>query len=365
MPNTRNHLRHNYVRSIGNGAKFILVSIGLIAAQAQMVAPNPLSPLKSKKVLVLEGTAAGHEASKLAAWTNLQTMQTAVGFTLEKGDATKLTAAMLAKYDIIVFNYFFHTELPDQFPDAAKNAFIGWLKLPHKGYVGYHTSGANEWSKAEWPWYQDNVTSMRYIVDHPDIPEGTITKTTDPAVLSNPILKDLPASYTAKDEWYQFDTLGTTYPQIKPIYFLQNAKALNRAPYPTHPAAWYREDAAGTRYFYSICFHEPVAVNTPFFRSLILRALEYVSGDPTTITIKDVAVTPKDNISFVTESSELNVTLDEPYKITVWSPQGVQLYSANGEGKSAFEISSLRNPGFYIVNLETKAQKYSQRILVY
>lgn len=365
IPTKGKRLRRALPGILGNGSTLVLVSIGLIMAQTQMAAPNPLSPLKDKKILVLEGTASGHEDAKSAAWTNLQTMQTAVGFALEKGDATKLTASLLAKYDIIVFNYFFQTELAAQFPEAAKNAFMDWLKSPRKGYIGYHSSGANEWSKAEWPWYQDHVTSMRYNAEHPDIPRGTIVKTTDTTVLANPIMKDLPDSFAATDEWYQYDTLAITYHDIKPMYFLENAKALNRAPYPIHPVAWYREDEIGTRYFYSTCFHEAVAVNTPFFRTLILRALEYVSGDPTPVAMKDVAVVPKAGLAFVTQSSELSVTLEGKYELAVLSAAGTRLYAIQGEGRAAYDVPTLRKPGFYFITIGTATGKYAQRILVY
>src|SRR3954466_6279761 len=56
------------------------VLLGAAVASGAVVTPNPLSPLKNKKVMVLEGSDGGHAGPKGATWTNLQALAKTVGF---------------------------------------------------------------------------------------------------------------------------------------------------------------------------------------------------------------------------------------------------------------------------------------------
>jgi type 1 glutamine amidotransferase len=342
--------------------------LGAVAASAQMVTPNPLSPLKSKKVMVLEGgTQGSHGPARDATWANLQAMAKDVGFTIIKGDPKNLTDAVLAPYDILVFNFFFETQLETTFPQKSKDAFIAWLKKGNKGYVGYHTSGANEYLKNEWTWYQENVTSMFYGLHGSDIPQGNVTKTTDATVLSQPIMQGLPASFSAIDEWYEYDKESPLFTQCKVMYYLSNAQAINRSPFPVHPVAWYHEDAAHTRYFYSTFAHNLDAVNTTWFKSIILRALEYVSGDPGTpiLSAQGAAAATLKNVAYATGSRELTVDLPGKYRLSVFTPKGALLYRTAGEGARTFAPPAFAKPGMYLVKVESREAKITQRILIY
>jgi type 1 glutamine amidotransferase len=338
------------------------------AAVAQMVAPNPLSPLKNKKVMVLEGgTQGSHGPARDATWANLQAMAKEVGFSIVKGDPKNLTDASLAPYDILVFNFFFETQLETAFPQKSKDAFIAWLKKGNKGYVGYHTSGANEYLKNEWTWYQQNVTSMYYALHGSDIPQGDVTKTTDAAILSQPIMQGLPATFSAIDEWYEYDKTSPLFTECKIMYYLSNAQAINRAPFPIHPVAWYREDAAHTRYFYSTFAHNLDAVNTTWFKGIILRALEYVSGDPSTPILKaeGAPVATLKQAAYATASRELTVDLQGEYRVSVFSSKGQLLFRTKGDGKRTFTPRAFAKAGIYLIKVESKLTEVSQRMMIY
>src|SRR6187549_65713 len=123
----------------------VWLMLSALSAQAAPVEPNPGSPLKTKKVLVLSVDAdQGHAPAKSASLAHLQALAAKVPFNLTVGSPLGLTDAGLAAYDIIVFNYFFETQLASVFPEASKTAFMNWLKKPGKGWLGFHNSGANE-----------------------------------------------------------------------------------------------------------------------------------------------------------------------------------------------------------------------------
>lgn len=345
--------------------------LGVSFTLGAVAVPNPNSPLKTKKVLVLTGgQLQDHGPAKDATLTNLQAFAAKVPFSLTIGDPKTLTDAYLAGFDIIVFNYFFETQLTTVFPDAAKKAFTDWLLKPGKGWVGYHTSGANEYAKAEWTWYQENVTGMRYALHGNGTPEGIIAKTTDAAIAALPFMDGVPATFTAQDEWYDFTPESKVFTDgSKVLFYLSNASSMvpPRQPSPIHPVAWIRQDAVGTRYFYTPFGHTLAGANSDWFKSIILRALEYVSGDPVTLSL-----TPK------TESNVLSATptrfaagqalpVDIPgkYNLSVWSPEGRLLASVNGEGKGSYSLAPLKNRGNYFLTLASKSAKISQRLEIF
>jgi type 1 glutamine amidotransferase len=348
-----------------------ILLIGAVLSQAAVVAPNPNSPLKTKKVLLLTGgQVQGHGPAKDATLTNLQALAAKVPFNLTIGNPLTLTDAYLAGFDIIIFNYFFETQLTSVFPDASKNAFIAWLKKPGKGYVGYHTSGANEYAKAEWTWYQDNVTGMRYALHGNGTPEGIITKTTDAAILANPIMEGLPSTYTAQDEWYDYDADSKVFSDSsKVMFYLSNASTMTppRLPSPIHPVAWYRQDANGTRYFYTPFGHTQDGANSDWFKSIVLRALEYVSGDPVTsvITLNTQSNVMAQTSAHLAAGQALPIDIPGKYRISIWSTGGRRLASVNGEGKASYSLAPFKKTGVYIVTISGKTARISQRIQIF
>jgi type 1 glutamine amidotransferase len=337
-----------------------------------MVTPNALSPLGTKKVLVLEGgsISGDHLSARTATYTNLQSFANQVKFTLSKGDPLNLTDANLAAIDIIVFNYFFETQNATAFSDNSKAAFQRWLAKGNKGYVGYHTSGANEWLKNEWPWYQDNVTSMRYALHGSGTPLGNLSRTTDAAVLQHPIMQGLPATISANDEWYAFDATSKvldTASHCKVMYYLTNAQALDRQPFENHPVAWFREDAAKTRYFYATFVHFPDGANATWFKSILLRALEYVSGDPVVPLLQSQGKTAITNagLSFITSNRELKIAAAGPFQISLYNMHGALLYQTSGAGPTILTPETFSQAGQYTIVLHTGEKTISQRILIY
>jgi type 1 glutamine amidotransferase len=340
-------------------------------SHAAVVAPNPNSPLKTKKVLVLTGgQLQDHGPAKDASLTNLQALAAKVPFNLTIGNPLTLTDASLAPYDIIVFNYFFETQLASVLPDASKTAFINWLKKAGHGYVGYHTSGANEYAKAEWTWYQDNVTGMRYALHGNGTPQGIITKTTDAGVLANPIMEGLPNTYTANDEWYDYLPESMVFTNgSKVMFYLSNASTMTppRLPSPIHPVAWFREDANKVRYFYTPFGHTSDGANSDWFKSIVLRALEYVSGDPVTTVITPGTQSNllSGSSAYIAAGQELAIDIPGNYRLSVWSPEGRRLASVAGNGKRSYALAPFKKPGVYVVTLDSKTAKVSQRIAVY
>jgi hypothetical protein len=346
-----------------------------LCAQGAPVSPNPKSLLKSKRVLIVEATnwtGTSHSTPKANALKKLNQIKTDVGiasFTVVD-NVEEYTLATLNGYDIIVFNYVFNS----QFAVGKKfeTAFKQWLAAGNKGWMGYHTSGAND--VGEWPWYRDSVTAMRYHVHSVAAQQGKMTMTTDAAIKAHPILAGMDASFTGTDEWYDFDLpprapAPATWADCKVIYYLDEVTLATKPTRPMnpHPMAWFRQDNLKNRFFYAAYVHSDVGSNSDFFHSSILRGLEYIAGYDTTtsVTSEGNAIQTMPNLSYVTGDRELRVSVAGKYRLSIHSSNGELLYAVSSEGQKTFSPDAFQKPGIYFVKFKSMTKSFTQRVMIY
>ncbi|MDB5105101.1 MAG: hypothetical protein JWP91_2790 [Fibrobacteres bacterium] len=351
----------------------ILAILGMAFAHAAPVAPNPLSLLKDKRVLVINGDNQPeyHKGPRDILAGKIAKMKDAVGFATLKvaGNVDTMTYATLKNYDVVVFNYFSRVEYCLGKP--FEKAFRQWVAAGNKGIVGNHNTGAN--SKGEWDWFRDSVTSMWYI-DHKDQSQpGTIHVTTDPAVAKSPILEGMDARFTGSDEWYSFDMKpwhaaeAPTWKDCRVLYTLdENSVAkLTDKMGANHPVAWTREDALGNRFFYTTLIHSDAGADSDFYHSLILRALEFAAGYRDPVSMGGAPVAGGAGPAFATSSREVQVHAAGAFRLIVRSAKGETLYSFSGRGRMALFPPVLARAGMYSVTLEAVGGSVSRRILIY
>lgn len=346
-------------------AVFHALALGCLATATgyALVTPNPASLLSEKRVLVIDGTHSSHADARNAMTAKLNQIKNAVGFTMTRVTNPPTT---LNNYDIIVFNYWFDNHNSNF--AAFQNAFQNWIRSGNKGWVGYHTSGANE--QNEWNWLRDSVTSLRYILHSSAAQTGKVGRTTDQSILNLPIMQALADSFSGQDEWYEFAATAPTWPDVKVMYYL-NEKSLARPlehPMDPHPMAWFREDRRGNRFFYTAMIHTSAGVNSTagndFFPSLVLRALEYTAGySPTTITLNGQGLYNGGTYMHLTRG-DLRVEHQEPYRLEIRSLQGRLLYSGNGEGPKTHRVEGLLEPGLYFISISSRKHVHTQKVMV-
>jgi hypothetical protein len=371
--------------------KTILKSLALCltlmtVSQAAVVTPNPKSLLKNKRVLIVEGTdwnGGSHATAKAAGIVVLNQIKTEVGitsFTIENS-VQNFTLATLNNYDIMVFNNVFNTQLAVGKPFEA--AFRAWLAQGNKGWVGYHTSGAND--TREWEWYRDSVTAMRYHVHSLGAQSGKMTKTTDQSILSKAIVAGLDNEFVTTDEWYDFElppngTAAAKWPNARVIYYLDENSLANK-PAPSrsmnpHPMAWYRDDTVKTatapnninHFFFASYGHSELGVKSDFFHSSILRAMEYAAGysdSGVSINISGNPIQTWKGVSFITQSKLLSVSENGVYTLSILSANGKVLTNYNGNGPKTFAPVAFKKAGIYFVKFKSKSKSFSQRVMVY
>jgi len=339
------------------------------------VAPNPKSLLKSKKVLVVEATnwnGDSHKVPKANALALLNKIKTEAGIaTFTVADNVEAyTAADLAPYDIIVFNYVFNTQYAVGKP--FETAFKAWLASGNRGWMGYHSSGAND--VGEWPWYRDSVTVMRYHVHTVAAQPGKMNITTDAAIKALPVLQGMDASFTGTDEWYDFDLpprapAPALWADCKVTYYLDESTLATAPTRPMnpHPMSWIREDGKKNRFYYSAFVHSDQGSSSDFFHSALLRGLEYVAGYDTEVSVSSEGNSIRNqlNLAYVTGSRELRVDAEGHHMLEILSAQGKVLESQEGMGPRTYRPSAFTKAGVYYVRYKGEGVRYAQRILVY
>ena len=112
-------------------------------------------------------------------------------------------------------------------------------------------------------------------------------------------------------------------------------------------------------------FHNSAApLNT---KSIFLRALEYVTGDPTTpiLAEKGKSAITSGNLAYVTTTKEITVDIVGNHKISVFSPEGKKVFGAKGSKKATYAPPAFTKPGLYLVEVELGPKAISQRIMIY
>jgi hypothetical protein len=351
----------------------IRLCLAVPLSHAAPVAPDPLSLLKDKRVLVINGDNVPeyHKGPRDIVTGKIQRIKTAVGIaTLTvAGNADTMTAATLDRYDVIVFNYFSRVEYFMGKP--FEKAFRQWVAAGNRGVVGNHNTGSN--TKGEWDWFRDSVTSMWYI-DHKDQSQpGTIHVTTDPALAAHPVLKGMDARFTGADEWYSFEMKpwhsaeSPTWKDCKVLYTLDENSVARLADKmgAFHPVAWIREDALKNRFFFTTLIHSDAGADSDFYHSLLLRAMEFAAGYRQPVSMGGADIARGDATAFATSAREVDVDVTGAFRLTVRSAAGEILYSGAGSGRAAFRPAAFAEAGVYFVTLEHAGGRVARRVMVY
>ncbi len=342
-----------------------------------LVTPNETSRLKDKRILIINGPHTSHADTRAAMTTKLNQIWTAVGVQPSQVTTTVQppnNLAALMPYDIIIFNYWFNNE--NSSFAAFHSAFRQWVEMGpnengNKGWVGMHTSGA---TRPEWKWFRDSVSSMQYIVHTAAAQSGTVHRNDTSAVPLDPrIMEGLPTSFTGSDEWYEYGKSPFTWPDVRVMYYLNEASLSNpiSAHFSPHPMAWYREEPNNkTRFFFTPMIHAPAGVNSQqgndFFPSLILRALEWVANytDTSSSIFLNGRILRNAEQAIHINGGNLEIRAEGAWRLEVRSLQGRVLYRTSGTGTQTHRPAAFQKPGMYVVRVSSPQGNFTQRVMV-
>ncbi|MDA0638777.1 ThuA domain-containing protein, partial [Nonomuraea sp. MCN248] len=177
-------------------------------------------------------------------------------------DSALFTDQNLAQYQAVVFMSTTGDPLGTQ---DQKDAFQRYIQNGG-GFVGVHAAADSGY---DWAWYGKLVGA--YFKSHPAIQQATV-KVEDPA---HPSTKDLPATWTRTDEWYDYQAnpRGTVH-----VLTSMDEKSYTGATMGAdHPNTWCH-DYDGGRSWYTGLGHLKENYSEPNFLKLLLGGIQTAAG---------------------------------------------------------------------------------------
>jgi uncharacterized protein len=218
-------------------------------------------PAEKNKVLIFSKTNGyRHESietgiaaiKKLGAENNFDTDATE--------DSAYLSDANLKKYKTIIFLSTTGTILGKEQELALQNYIHAG-----GGFVGIHAATDCEY---EWDWY-DKMIGANFL-SHPQQQEAKLIIVDN----AHPSTKHLPATWTRKDEWYNFKNMNA---DVKVLIKIDETSYTGGKNGDNHPMAWYHSYEGG-KIFYTELGHTNESYSDPMYLQHILGGIEYAMG---------------------------------------------------------------------------------------
>jgi type 1 glutamine amidotransferase len=219
---------------------------------AQTSAPKPI------KVLVIGAVDKYHSPMVKAAEPFFKKLATQNNIDIDlTRDTSVLTEENLAKYQVLIQLHVAPFDLSPQHQYAIQQ-FIS----KGNGWIGVHAAGltGKEFLKPNqpyWQWFEQLMGNVLYS-PHPPLQQGTVLVEDH----NHPVTKNLPASFSIKDEWYEFDKSA----RQNNMHILATAdeKTYKPAkPMGDHPVIWINPDYDRVLYI-GIGHDTSVCANTSF-----------------------------------------------------------------------------------------------------
>jgi len=185
------------------------------------------------------------------------------------------------------------------------------------GFVGIHAAADAEY---DWNWYVKMIGAS--FKSHPDQQEATLIINDK----NHPSTDSLTATWTRKDEWYNFKNLN---PDVKVLISIDEKSYKGGENGDKHPMAWYHNFDGG-RVFYTELGHTNESYADPMYLKHILGGIQYAMGDNTADYSKAHSVFAPDESNFI-KTDLVKGTFFEPTEISVLPNLDVLVVQRRGE----------------------------------
>ncbi len=249
------------------GIAFAVALISSIAftVQAQestrQLGDTPSMRAEPGSILLFTRTTGFRHGSIPDAIDAIRTIAQQNGFTVDDTeDASVFSQAGLAPYQAVVFLMTTGNVLND----TQQSAFEDYIRAGN-GFAGVHSATDTEY---DWPWYGDLVGA--YFSNHPNIQDAQINIED----ADHPSTADLPAVWSRRDEWYNFQTNPRGLVNVLATIDESSYSGGNMGD--DHPIAWFH-DYDGGRSWYTAGGHTNESYSEEDFLAHILGGLLYVT----------------------------------------------------------------------------------------
>jgi acetyl esterase len=237
------------------------LSISALVCLLGFAQPNNAAPLP--RVLVFSKTAAYRHDSISAGVTAVRELAIDAGFIVDATeDAAVFTPENLARYRAVVLLNS-SGEILDENQKKAFQDFIhggGGLAAIHQGIT----------TLEKWPWYVALVGGVKF-AGHPKVQDATCRC----EIRDHPATKELPASWTWTDEWYNFSP--NPRPRTNVLIAVDESSYQGGGMGKDHPISWYHE-AEGGRVWCTGFGHTKEGYASPLLRKHLKGGIRYAAG---------------------------------------------------------------------------------------
>jgi len=210
------------------------------------------------------------------------------------------------------------------------------------GFVGIHAATDAEY---DWNWYVQMIGAS--FKSHPEQQEATLVINDK----NHPSTDSLPATWTRKDEWYNFKNLSS---DVKVLISIDEKSYKGGENGDKHPMAWYHNFDGG-RVFYTELGHTNESYTEPMFLKHILGGIQYAIGNNKADYSKAHSVFAPDESHF-TKTDLVTGTFFEPTELSVLPNLDVLVVQRRGEIMLYNNTSKkIKQAGFLNVYWKTNA----------
>ncbi len=285
------------------------------------------------KLLIFSKTAGYHHESIPTGIKAIQALGAKNGFEVDTTtDATKFTEDTLKKFAALVF-LSSTGELLTGNQEIALERYI----QSGGGFVGIHAATDAEY---DWNWYVSMIGAS--FLSHPAQQVATLVINDK----THPSTDSLPATWSRKDEWYNFRNLSK---DIKVLISIDEKSYEGGKNGDSHPMSWYHNFDGG-RVFYTELGHTEESYADPLYLNHILGGIKYAMGDNTADYSKAHSVYAPEESHF-TKVQLVTGTFFEPTELTILPNLDVLVVQRRGE--------------IYLYNSQTKKIKQAGFLNVY
>ena len=285
------------------------------------------------KVLVFSKTGGYHHESIPKGIKAIQDLGAKNGFEVDTTtDETKFNEDNLKKYASLIF-----LSSTGELLSGSQEIALERYMQAGGGFVGIHAAADAEY---DWNWYTQMVGAS--FLSHPDQQVATLVINDK----THPSTDSLPATWSRKDEWYNFRNINK---DIKVLISIDEKSYEGGKNGDNHPMAWYHAFDGG-RVFYTELGHTDESYSDPLYLKHILGGIQYAIGENKADYSKAHSVYAPDESHF-SKTQLVKGTFFEPTELTVLPNLDVIVVQRRGE--------------IYLYNNETKKIKQAGFLNVY
>jgi type 1 glutamine amidotransferase len=233
------------------------------------LAQHTPEPTKKIRVFIIGSTDKNHSRMVKKSEPMFQKMAEENGFDIHfTRDTAEINSLNLAKYQVFIqlSIAYFDFSRSQQF---AIQQFItsgkGWIGVHGAGLIGKQFAAKDG---IDWKWFW-HLLGDAYYTPHPPLQEGMVSIENK----EHPITKNLPSSFSLRDEWYEFEKA----PLNANVLAVANESTYTpRKPMGYHPVVW--TNPAYNRVVYISVGHDSSSCDSEAYRILLRDAIKW-AGD--------------------------------------------------------------------------------------